>query len=103
MSKGKGGWPSKTGNPSGKGRDNNPSHNPSGGGRDISSVADKINAVATVLTSIAVIGELAISAIKKLHKWRLSRKKVVRNPNSVDQKELNQSLKDLSSVKKETD
>lgn len=46
MSKGKGGWPSKTGKPSGGGRDNNPpsekgsggwpskTGNPSGGGRD---------------------------------------------------------------------
>jgi len=90
MSKGKGpgGWPSTTGNPSGKGRDNNPPHkkgsgdNPSGGGRDISSVADKINAVADILIAVAKIGELATSAFKKLQKWRLSRKKVVHLPNS---------------------
>ena len=69
--------------------------------RDSSGVDDTRVDFIGILAVIAEIGKLASATIGKLHKLRQFRNKVVHDPDSIGQKELGQSLKDLSAVKKE--
>ena len=68
-----------------------------------SGIEDKTSSFTKALEVLIDIGSLAATTINKLFKLRDFRNQVVHEPNSVELKELDKSLKDLSSVSKEAE
>jgi|APSaa5957512622_1039677.scaffolds.fasta_scaffold269511_1 uncharacterized protein YutE (UPF0331/DUF86 family) len=69
--------------------------------KDASGIKEHGFSFLDALKAIGGSGKLASDTINKLHELRKFRNDVVHDPDSVSQKELGQSLKELSAVKKE--
>jgi len=67
--------------------------------KDASGIEDNNVSFFDILHEIADLGKLASSTIDKLHDLRKLRNDVMHNPDNINQKQLDKSLKDLASVK----